>query len=127
MLIEAFLSRVDDFCARSGRKEGGVATVLFGDGKGLRRLRSGKSCTVRALERAHARLDALVAELEATAAMRAEAGRLLRESAGDAGPEAGPEGSENDHHGNLRPAGADCDRNAAGELRRAGPLEGGAA
>jgi len=102
MLIEAFLSRVDEFCRRSGRREGGVSTVLFDDGHAIKRLRGGKSCTVRSLERAHARLDALFTKLDADEAFRAAVGRG---------------GGDVVHPGTLPVGGANCDRNAAAELR----------
>lgn len=111
MLIEALLSRIDTYVTRSGRREGGVSADIFSDGQAILRLRQGRSCTVRSLERAHARLDELFSDLDAAAAMRGEAGRLLS---------GGVESGGGVHPGNLAEAGSQCDRNAAGQLRREG-------
>lgn len=100
MLISTFLDRVDDYCARSGRLEGGISDALFGNGAKLRHLRAGKTVTVRALERAHGRLDRLFAELDAEAAMRAGVG------------------GQADHAATVAEAGPDRDCNAALRLQR---------
>jgi hypothetical protein len=101
-LISPLLSRIDDYCARSGRKEGGLSDHLFGDGKRIGALRNGADVGTRTLLRAHERLDRLFEDLDADAAMRAAA----------------EQGGEVVHPGNMTADGPECDRNGAAQLRR---------
>jgi hypothetical protein len=102
VLLPALLARIDEYLARSGRKEGGLSDALFGEGKKIALLRASGDVVTKTLEKAHATLDRLFAELDADAAMRAAAER----------------GGEGVHSGNMTAAGPECDRNGAAQLRR---------
>lgn len=60
--IEKFLTRVDKYAKRSGRKPGGIGRELFGDAKVLPRLRAGwRGISLERLTNADAQLKALEA------------------------------------------------------------------
>ena len=59
MTLPKFLIRCGCFSADRRMSQSRLSTILFGSGVTIARLRSGRSVTVRVLDRAVARLDAL--------------------------------------------------------------------
>jgi|GEM_PF-5161493 len=64
MNIPTLISRAENYADETGLTISTVSKKLFNDGKTLGRLKDGRQCTVRTLERAFERL----AELESDAA-----------------------------------------------------------
>lgn len=63
--IPALLKRAASLAKRSGRSEATVSKWLFGDANTIKRLRSGRSCTVSTLIRARDELERREADLKA--------------------------------------------------------------
>lgn len=66
MEISAFLLRCDGYCGRKKTSRARLSTILFGSGVTLARLAEGRGVTVRVLNRASERLDALETQLTAS-------------------------------------------------------------
>ena len=61
-LINDFLTRVEAFAATSGQSLSTISRKLLNDGKGIARLQEGGQCTLKTLEEALVKLDALEME-----------------------------------------------------------------
>ena len=61
-LINDFVTRVEAFAATSGQSLSTISRKLLNDGKGIARLQEGGQCTLKTLEEALVKLDALEME-----------------------------------------------------------------
>jgi len=88
-LISEFVTRAEALSISSGQSLSTISRKLLNDGKGLARLKEGGQCTLKTMDEALAKLDALEVELSGEAKLRmthldrleAEAIHIMREVA----------------------------------------------
>jgi len=69
-LISDFVSRAEALSVSSGQSLSTISRKLLNDGKGLARLKEGGQCTLKTMNEALVKLDALEAELSGDIKLR---------------------------------------------------------